>query len=158
MENEENKCKNPKTIQNSNNLKKFSSLKLEYKTKSFSQGKSLPPIISMTSNHFHHPIYYTTAASMLNQFNPSAQTKKKKMEEDIDSLRQELTNNRNEINKKKSELKELRILIGKLSEDNKNNKLLIAKILNIEMDKSFTKKELLNTINNCKPTEEQKKN
>jgi hypothetical protein len=38
---------------------------------------------------------------MLNQFNPSAQTKKKKMEEDIDSLKQELSNNRSEINKKK---------------------------------------------------------
>ena len=155
MEKEESSI--PKTIPKANNLKKFSTLKLDYKTKSSSQGKSLPPIISMTSNHFHHPIYYTTAASLLNQFNPSAQTKKKKMEEDIDTLRQELIHNRAEINKKNSELKELRILIGKLSEDNKNNKLLIAKILNIEMDKSFTKKELLNTIINCKPTEEQKK-
>ena len=94
---------------------------------------------------------------MLQQFNPSSTTKKKKMEEDIDSLKQELTMNRSAINKKKNELNELRIAIGKLSEDNKNNKLLIAKILNIEMDKSFTKKELLNTILNCKPTEEQKK-
>ena len=157
MEKEEDKSKNSKTISKANNLKKYTSLKIDSKTKAYSQEKSLPPIISMTSNHFHHPIYYTTAASMLNQFNPSAQTKKKKMEENIDSLKQELSNNRSEINKKKSELKELRILIGKLSEDNKNNKLLIAKILNIEMDKSFTKKELINTILNCKPTEEQKK-
>ena len=94
---------------------------------------------------------------MLKQFSPSTTTKKEKMEEDVESLKQELSMHRSAINRKKSELNELRILINKLSEDNKNNKLLIAKILNIEMDKSFTKRELINTILNCKPTEEQKK-
>ena len=27
-----------------------------------SKGKSLPPIMAMTSNTFHHPIYYQTTA------------------------------------------------------------------------------------------------
>ena len=118
MENENSKSKNSKSIKKPINSKKFESLKVDSRTKALSKDKFLPPILSLTSTHFHHPIYYTTAASMLNQFNPSAQTKKKKMEEDIESLKQELSNNRSEINKKKSELKELRILIGKLSEDN----------------------------------------
>ena len=39
----------------------------------------------------------------------------------------------------------------------KNNKILIAKILGIDVDKAFTKEELIETIINCKPTEEQKK-
>ena len=157
MSNEDCKSKNSKSIKKADNLKKFESIKSDIRPKALSKDKFLPPILSMASNHYHHPIYYKTAASMLQQFNPSSTTKKKKMEEDIDSLKQELTMNRSAINKKKNELNELRIAIGKLSEDNKNNKLLIAKILNIEMDKSFTKKELLNTILNCKPTEEQKK-
>ena len=158
MENEESKSKNSKSLKKANNLKNFESLKIDYRPKALSKEKFLPPILSMTSNHFHHPIYYKTAATMLQQFNPSTITKNKKMEEeDVESLKQELSINRSAINNKKKELNELRILINKLAEDNKNNKLLIAKILNIEMDKSFTKKELINTILNCKPTEAQKK-
>ena len=157
MENEESKSKKSKSKKKPNNFKNFESLKVDYRPKALSRDKFLPPILSMTSNHFHHPIYYKTAASMLKQFSPSTTTKKEKMVEDVESLKQELSMHRSAINRKKSELNELRILINKLSEDNKNNKLLIAKILNIEMDKSFTKRELINTILNCKPTEEQKK-
>ena len=157
MENEESKSKKSKSKKKPNNFKNFESLKVDYRPKALSRDKFLPPILSMTSNHFHHPIYYKTAASMLKQFSPSTTTKKEKMEEDVESLKQELSMNRSAINRKKSELNELRILINKLSEDNKNNKLLIAKILNIEMDKSFTKRELINTILNCKPTDAQKK-
>ena len=149
--------KNQKVKKKPNNFKNFESLKVDYRPKALSRDKFLPPILSMTSNHFHHPIYYKTAASMLKQFSPSTTTKKEKMEEDVESLKQELSMHRSAINRKKSELNELRILINKLSEDNKNNKLLIAKILNIEMDKSFTKRELINTILNCKPTDAQKK-
>ena len=155
--NEESKSKKSKSIKKTNNLKNFDSLKIDFRPKALSKEKLLPPILSLTSKHFHHPIYYQTAATMLKQFNPSTTTKKEKMEEDVETLKQELLINQSAINKKKNELNELRILINKLSEDNKNNKSLIAKILNIEMDKSFTKKELLNTINNCKPTEKQKK-
>ena len=157
MEKEESMSKKSKSIKKANNLKNFELFGIDFRPKALSKEKFLPPILSMTSKHFHHPIYYQTAASMLKQFNPSTTTKKEKMEEDVETLKQELSLNQSEINKKKSELNELRILINKLSEDNKNNKTLIAKILNIEMDKSFTKKELLNTINNCKPTEKQKK-
>ena len=122
-----------------------------------SKGKNLPPIMAMTTSHFHHPIYYQTTASLGRQTNNNTLTKKKKMEEDIESLKQELAMNRMDMNRKKNELNELRIIISKLSEDNKNNKILIAKILGIDVDKAFTKEELIETIINCKPTEEQKK-
>ena len=157
MENENSKSKNSKSIKKPINSKKFESLKVDSRTKALSKDKFLPPILSLTSTHFHHPIYYQTTATMLRQLNPNVAFKNQKMEENIDSLKQELSLNRKLINKKKYELNELRISISKLTEDNKNNKLLIAKVLNIELDKSFTKKELINTILNCKPTEEQKK-
>ena len=122
-----------------------------------SKGKNLPPIMAMTSSNFHHPIYYQTTASLGRQTNNNTLIKKKKMEEDIESLKQELAMNRMDMNQKKNELNELRIIISKLSEDNKNNKVLIAKILGIDVDRAFTKEELINTIINCKPTDEQKK-
>ena len=122
-----------------------------------SKGKNLPPIMAMTANNFHHPIYYQTTASIAHQVNNNAAIKKQKMEEDIESLKQELALNRMDMNRKKNELNELRFIISKLSEDNKNNKILIAKILGIDVEKAFTKKELIETIINCKPTEEQKK-
>ena len=162
----ENLSENDKKGKNNNqrnksqtNLKSIpkEQLKSETKTRVLSKGKNLPPIMGMTGNNFHHPIYYQTTASITHQTSNTAATKKQKMEEDIDSLKQELALNRMDMNRKKNELNELRIVISKLSEDNKNNKLLIAKILGIDVDKAFTKKELIDTIINCKPTEEQKK-
>ena len=132
-------------------------LKTENKLRVLSKGKNLPPIMGLTTTNFHHPIYYQTTASITHQANNNAIVKKKKMEEDIESLKQELALNRIDMNCKKNELNELRIIISKLSEDNKNNKLLIAKILGIDVEKAFTKKELIDTIINCKPTEDQKK-
>ena len=127
------------------------------KQRAFSKGSNLPPIMAMTVSNFHHPIYYQTTALIGHRPNNNATLKKEKMEEDIESLRQELTSYRLDMNQKKSELNELRITISKLSEDNKSNKALIAKILGIDLEKSFTKKELINTIIQCKPTEAQKK-
>ena len=59
--------------------------------------------------------------------------------------------------KKYNELNELRIIISKLTEDNECNKLLIVKILGIDIEKTFTKKGLIEAIVNCNPTEKQKK-
>ena len=131
--------------------------KADNRPKIFSKGKSLPPIMAATISNFRQPIYYQTTTSIAHQISNNAATKKKKMEEDIDSLKQELALNRMDMNRKKNELNELRIIISKLSEDNKYNKLLIAKILGIDVERAFTKKELIETIVNCKPTEEQKK-
>ena len=158
-ENDKNRKNNNQRNKSQTNLKSIpkEQLKSENKSRVLSKGKNLPPIMGMTGNNFHHPIYYQTTASITHLNNNTAATKKQKMEEDIDSLKQELALNRMDMNRKKNELNELRIIISKLSEDNKNNKLLIAKILGIDVDKAFTKKELIDTIINCKPTEEQKK-
>ena len=163
MENLGEKDKNTKS--NSKRNKSQTNLKLtpkdpvksENKARVLSKGKNLPPIMGMTAKNFHHPIYYQTTASIAHQANNNALIKKQKMEEDIESLKQELALNRMDMNRKKNELNELRIIISKLSEDNKNNKILIAKILGIDVEKAFTKKELIETIVNCKPTEDQKK-
>ena len=163
MDNEE-KDKNQKNNNNKRN-KSQTNIKLiskdqnknENRPRILGKEKSLPPIMAVTSSNFRQPIYYQTTTSLGHQISNNAATKKKKMEEDIDSLKQELALNRMDMNRKKNELNELRIIISKLTEDNKYNKLLIAKILGIDVEKAFTKKELIETIVNCKPTEEQKK-
>ena len=159
LDNEINTKNNSKRNKSQSNLKltQKEQLKNENRPRVLSKGKNLPPIMAMTSNNFHHPIYYQTTASLTHQNNNNATIKKQKMEEDIETLKQELAINRMDMNRKKNELNELRIIISKLAEDNKNNKLLIAKILGIDVEKAFTKKELIETIINCKPTEEQKK-
>ena len=153
------KNNNNKRNKSQTNLKLIAKdqIKSENKPRVLSKGKHLPPIMAITSNNFRQPIYYQTTTSIGHQVNNNAAKKKEKMEEDIDSLKQELVLNRMDMNRKKNELNELRIIISKLSEDNKYNKLLIAKILGIDVEKAFTKKELIETIINCKPTDEQKK-
>ena len=132
--------------------------KSENTQKTLSKGKRLPPIMTLTSNNnFRHQIYYKTTTSIGHQLNNSASKKNSIMEEDIDSLKQELVLNRMEMNKKKKELNELKIALSKLNEDNRNNKLLIGNILGINVENAITKKELFETIINCKPSDEQKK-
>jgi poly-D-alanine transfer protein DltD len=58
---------------------------------------------------------------------------------------------------KKNELQELKIKYNKLSEDNKINKMLLAKILNIDLEKEFTKEELINKLEYCELNETEKK-
>ena len=52
---------------------------------------------------------------------------------------------------------QLKIKFNKLYEDNKNNKALLAKILGIDLEKEFTREELIDKLEHCKPTEEEKK-
>ena len=78
MEKEDSKSKNTKSLKKGSNLKNYDSLNVDHRPKALSKDKFLPPILAMTSNHFHHPIYYKTAASMLQQFNPSTVKKKQK--------------------------------------------------------------------------------
>ena len=80
--------------------------KVDNRPKVFSKGKSLPPIMAATVSNFRQPIYYQTTTSITHQISNNAATKKKKMEEDIDSLKQELALNRMDMNRKKNELNE----------------------------------------------------
>ena len=61
------------------------------------------------------------------------------------------------MNAKRIELQELKIKFNKLYEDNKNNKNLLAKILGIDLEKEFTRDELIDKLEHCKPSEEEKK-
>ena len=76
---------------------------------------------------------------------------------DPNNLKQELSQNKSEMNSKKTELQELKIKYNKLYEDNKNNKALLAKILGIDLEKEFTRDELIDKLEHCRPTEEEKK-
>jgi hypothetical protein len=76
---------------------------------------------------------------------------------DPNKLKQELSQNKSDMNAKKIELQELKIKFNKLYEDNKNNKNLLAKILGINLEKEFTRDELLDKLEHCKPSEEEKK-
>ena len=76
---------------------------------------------------------------------------------DPNYLKQELSQNKSEMNAKKLELQELKIKFNKLYEDNKNNKNLLARILGIDLEKEFTREELIDKLEHCKPSEEEKK-
>ena len=65
---------------------------------------------------------------------------------DPNELKQELSQNKSDMNAKKIELQELKIKFNKLYEDNKNNKNLLAKILGINLEKEFTREELLHKL------------
>ena len=76
---------------------------------------------------------------------------------DSQNLIQRLTDNRIDMNKKDNDLTKLKIKYCKLLEENRNTKYLIANILGVEVDKSFTKKEILDKIEQSNPTKEEKK-
>ena len=74
------------------------------------------------------------------------------------NLKKRLNENRIDMNKKNNELTELKIKYYKLLEENKNTKNLIANILGVEADKAFSKKEIIERIEKCNPSEDQRKN
>ena len=73
------------------------------------------------------------------------------------NLKQRLSDSRVDMNKKNVELVELKTKNFKLSEENKNIKILIALVLNIDVTQAFSKNEIIEKIENCVPTDEQKK-
>ena len=73
------------------------------------------------------------------------------------NLKEELSQYKSELNSKKLELQELKIKFSKLSEDNKINKILIAKILDIDLEKEFTREEVLKKLEYCTLNDYEKK-
>ena len=73
-------------------------------------------------------------------------------------LMQRLSDNRMDMNKKNNELTELKIKYSKLLDENKAAKKLIAKILGVKVDQSFSKQEILEKIEKCNPSASDKKN
>ena len=68
LDNEINTKNNSKRNKSQSNLKLTpkEQLKNENRPRVLSKGKNLPPIMAMTSNNFHHPIYYQTLDDHLN--------------------------------------------------------------------------------------------
>ena len=77
---------------------------------------------------------------------------------DSNELMQRLSDNRMDMNKKNDELTELKIKYCKLLEENRNTKNTIANILGVDVDKSFSKKEIIDKMEKCNPSNEEKKN
>ena len=147
-DNEENKLEDEKNNTNYNtnyNTNSFSKKCNKTETKINTNIQTLPPLSPPHSRSLKIS-YNPTTTNIFNSKNL-----------DAENLKQELSNNSNEINAKKLELQELKIKFNKLFEDNKNNKSSLAKILGIELDKQFTKEELVDKLEHCKPTEEEKK-
>ena len=109
-------------------------------SKSKKGGIKLPKIFSNT--------FYNSSQTTNQILNPYYEKK---------NLKQELSEYKSEINSKKNELQELKIKFNKLYEDNKINKMLLAKVLNIDLEKEFTKEELINKLEFCELNETEKK-
>ena len=73
------------------------------------------------------------------------------------SLKQRLSDSKSNMNNKINDLIDLKAKNYKLSEENKNIKILIAQILNVDVTQAFSKSEIIEKIKNCVPTDEQKK-
>ena len=73
------------------------------------------------------------------------------------SLKQRLSDSKSNMNNKINDLIDLKAKNFKLSEENKNIKILIAQILNVDVTQAFSKSEIIEKIKNCVPTDEQKK-
>ena len=166
MDNQENETTIPEPKKNQMNrtqntfLSTSSSRKFKINTKyrlssSNNTNKILPPINTSNSDFNFHPINYQKS---YNNF-PSIPNKNDLLNNHYDStnLKQRLSDNRMDMNKKNNELTELKIKYIKLFEENKNIKLLIANVLGVEVDSAFSIDEILNRIDQCNPSEETKK-
>ena len=121
-------------------------------TSSNNINKYLPPITTSTSdfdfnsnNNQYSKLCFPIKPDLIKNNN------------DSNSLMQRLTDNRMDINKKNNELTELKIKYNKLLEENRNTKKLLAHILGVDVDKSFSKKEIIDRIEECNPTKEEQK-
>ena len=166
MDNQENETTIPEPKKNQMNrtqntfLSTSSSRKFKINTKyrlssSNNTNKILPPINTSNSDFNFHPINYQKS---YNNF-PSIPNKNDLLNNHYDStnLKQRLSDNRMDMNKKNNELTELKIKYIKLFEENKNIKLLIANVLGVEVDSAFSIDEILNRIDQCNPSEETRK-
>ena len=144
--------KTQNTFLSTSSSKKFKVNSKYRMTSSHNSNKYLPPISTSNSDlDFHQNnlkkqnICYPLKSELINNI-------------DHDNLKQRLNDNRIDMNKKNNELTELRIKYYKLLEENRTTKNLIAKVLGVESDKAFSKKEIIEKIEKCHPSEIQKKN
>ena len=163
MDNQENETSLPEqkknlmsktqnTFLSTSSSKKFK-VNTKYRITSSNMNKCLPPINTTTldldflqNNLRKQNICYPLKSELIkNDFGQN-------------NLKKRLNENRIDMNKKNNELTELKIKYYKLLEENKNTKNLIANILGVEADKAFSKQEIIERIEKCNPSEDQRKN
>ena len=120
-------------------------------TNSSNMNKFLPPISTSLSDFD----FSSNNSKNLNSYYPLKSDLIKK-NYDSNNLIQRLSDNKMDMNKKVNEFTELKIRYCKLLEENKNIKNLLAKVLDAEVDKEFSKGEIIDKIEQCNPTEEEK--
>ena len=158
MENQENETgsqKNTAFSKTQTNLNKSSKRKNEAKFRTTGAIIKLPKLSSNNTQFAFIGNFYQTpqnSGPILTQtfYNSNSMY-------DPNNLKQELSQNKTEMNAKRIELQELKIKFNKLYEDNKINKNLLVKILDIDLEKEFTKDELIDKLEHCKPSEEEKR-
>ena len=158
MENQENETgsqKNTEFSKTQTNLNKSSKRKNEAKFRTTGAIIKLPKLSSNNTQFAFIGNFYQTpqnSGPILTQtfYNSNSMY-------DPNNLKQELSQNKTEMNAKRIELQELKIKFNKLYEDNKINKNLLVKILDIDLEKEFTKDELIDKLEHCKPSEEEKR-
>ena len=145
-----NKTQN--TFLSTSSSRKFR-INTKYRLSSSQNGNQfLPPISTSNSDFNFHSINQKS-----NIYNQSKYGLFRK-NYDSNNLKQRLSENKMDMNKKNNELTELKIKYCKLLEENKNVKILISNVLGVEYDSAFSKNEIIEKIKKCSPSEEQQKN
>ena len=139
-----NKTQNTFLSTGSSNKFKINTL---YRVTSPNNVKYLPPI--------RHP--KKVSHKSITKKNPTLKYDLYQNNYESNSLKQRLSDSKVDMNMKIGDLIELKTKNFKLSEENKNIKLLIAIVLNVDVSQAFSKNEIIEKIENCAPTEDQKK-
>ena len=131
---------------------------LNYKTSKLFNVKHFPSLKSTRStSNIRHGYNYALREtklgfnSMLNNELSSSSTH---IEYDSKTLKNDLSEYKTDIHKKKKELSNLKIKYSKLLEENNNNKSILANILSLSSYNQITKSFLIEKIENCELTKE----
>ena len=131
---------------------------LNYKTSKLFNVKHFPSLKSTRStSNIRHGYNYALREtklgfnSMLNNELSSSSTH---IEYDSKTLKNDLSEYKTDIHKKKIELSNLKIKYSKLLEENNNNKSILANILSLSSYNHITKSVLIEKIENCQLTKE----
>ena len=152
------------TDQKINNMNKTQNTFLSTgSTRKFNVNSKFRITISNNMNKFLPPINmslsdFDFSLNNSKNINPCYPLKSELIKKSYDSnnLLQRLSDNKIDMNKKVNELSELKIRYNKLLEENKNIKILLAKVLDCDVEQEFSKKEIIDKMAQCNPTEDEK--
>ena len=131
---------------------------INYKTSKLFNFKQLPTLKSTRStSDIRHGYNYTLRETILgfnSMLNNELSSSSTHIEYDPKTLKNDLSEYKTDIHKKKKELSNLKIKYYKLLEENNNNKSILANILSLSSYNHITKSALLEKIENCELTKE----